>query len=1115
MLSAVSLACMCTFAQIDVEPVRLAPGPNELMDIGRYEVAYRLGDAGEWVTMPIGWSGHFLPGVGVSCSPWQPAGSLLLHSPWMNGWGVTEVRYHLTLPETTPIALSFAYAMGPDLPESDGVTFGAAVRTDAGERVLLSEHTKSPDWTPVTYDLSEYAGQTIALVFSVHPGPAHSPSWDYSLFRAPTLVVGEGAAESLPERLARLREARAQWGAAPPARAFVNRSDRGVAASTAGECETSLARVDAGWAFTCTTGGRTLTYSLDADGDLASLAASYDGGETTPLSRARAFTLADADDAVWSLREARVEGDRLVVEGALISGDSSADVRCALSLIGKTLLIEADSAETAIRSFTGPSAGAAAWRRSVRIPYLTTGRVDYLPDQSLYVGAILDWTSSSASRHDGVTAHYEALSDGSRNPLHERAAVTVSPFIGEVLPNIPNPACPFIEDLSRRVVVDDWSGDFAATRTALDQYAAHGVRDALVQIHVWQNGGYDAKLPDVLPANEGMGGDAEMIRLADAARAHGYLFGVHENYVDIYPDAPSWDEDLVARDAAGNMIKAWLNEGTGVQSYGYRADAIVPTAERFTHDVHDRYGTTCSFIDVHAAVPPWFHVDFTAGEPGAGKFAPVWDAHLALWRLFREAHDGPVLGEGNNHFFWSGRLDGVEAQVENGESHRPFADFELLKVHPLMLNHGMGYVERWLTEGYNAGIQSRMALVRADKYRTQEILYGHAGFIAAAWVREPLLAVKEAHMMRPLQERYGAAQIADIAYLVAGEWVDSSTALALGETSLARVAYENGFVVIVNQSDAAVEANGKTIPPYGFHATAPDGLEAYTAEVDGQIVDCVSAPDGVFVDARGYAYHPRLTSGSALASLKPGGALVRPTGPRRFEITYTWDVRETLGEAGEGLGCFVHFVREDAAENREGIVFQNDHGFAAAPGEWPAGEVFSDGPHAVTIGENVPPGEYTIRVGLLRAGARQMLGGPQDGTLRYIVGSVILAEDGTVTVGRTGPPAADTDPLAVYDARYNTERKPIDFGPVVTNGAAKVETPDDGRSIVYPLPQEVAFDLALRMPETRPGQSVRCAMLDATGARVETRVLTVGDDGLLPLPTGRESVCAFELTPEP
>ena len=138
-------------------------------------------------------------------------------------------------------------------------------------------------------------------------------------------------------------------------------------------------------------------------------------------------------------------------------------------------------------------------------------------------------------------------------------------------------------------------------------------------------------------------------------------------------------------------------------------------------------------------------------------------------------------------------MDGAEAQIDRGEHHVPFPEFDLLKIHPLVANHGMGYIARWIEQGYGAGSLSRLCLELSDKYRTQELLYGHAGFIDTAWITTPLLSVKQAWMMKPIQERYVPAHVVDTEYLVADQWVDGSTALAVGSTWVCRITYDNGW----------------------------------------------------------------------------------------------------------------------------------------------------------------------------------------------------------------------------------------------------------------------------------------------------------------------------------
>ena len=65
-------------------------------------------------------------------------------------------------------------------------------------------------------------------------------------------------------------------------------------------------------------------------------------------------------------------------------------------------------------------------------------------------------------------------------------------------------------------------------------------------------------------------------------------------------------------------------------------------------------------------------------------FAPYRNGSIGLWAYERSVEGGPVLGEGENHWFWSGYLDGVEAQfgaqstpITDGTQAPLFVDFDL------------------------------------------------------------------------------------------------------------------------------------------------------------------------------------------------------------------------------------------------------------------------------------------------------------------------------------------------------------------------------------------------------------------------------------------------------
>ncbi|MFV1965728.1 MAG: hypothetical protein ACC628_09925 [Pirellulaceae bacterium] len=74
---------------------------------------------------------------------------------------------------------------------------------------------------------------------------------------------------------------------------------------------------------------------------------------------------------------------------------------------------------------------------------------------------------------------------------------------------------------------------------------------AYVVIAGWIHGGYDVRHPDVLPACPECGGNEGLAEAARRIKDCGYLFGLHDNYQDMYEDAASWDEAWLNKDARG------------------------------------------------------------------------------------------------------------------------------------------------------------------------------------------------------------------------------------------------------------------------------------------------------------------------------------------------------------------------------------------------------------------------------------------------------------------------------------------------------------------------------------------------------------------------------------
>lgn len=600
--------------------------------------------------------------------------------------------------------------------------------------------------------------------------------------------------------------------------------------------------------------------------------------------------------------------------------------------------------------------------------------------------------------------------------------------------------------------------------TKLQTLWDHGIRDCVAIVHVWQRSGYDNALPAHIPAHEPYGGDEGMAKLVAAAKKLGYLIALHENYVDYYPNYEHFDENDIALDSDGNRVKGWFNSGTKMQAFQIKPNSMLPLAKTQSPEIHRRYGTNSSYLDVNSAVPPWWHVDCRAGEQGAGRFVHWSDTFRKLWAFERDTHEGPILGEGNNHWFWSGYLDGVEAQFGSGWGYcqgpsAPLAvDFDLLRIHTLQSNHGMGYYERW-----DAGLGWNVIppMVTLDHYRMQEVAYGHAGFLGArTWSTLPV-AWLEHNLLTPVTSRYASAKPVDIKYMINGKWVDGTAAAKAGVWIRVRVRYDNGLEVTANGGASSMDAGGFALPRFGWLARGA-GVTAYTALRDGVVVDYAETDASVFANARRASDWDY----AKVWNLLPKAGKFETTGPRKFRLTYEWQVGE---KPPGGYTCFVHFVSRDAKTGAESICFQDDHGIR----DWKIGTL-TDGPREIEIPTELGDGDYKCFVGLFRPDfARLSMRGADNRDKRVWLGTLRVSDAGKMIAFE--PVRQPEKPLANNDLDHlNVSAKVIDFGSIRTNGSVFIRREGSDWALI-PMPRDKSFTVELKASRFGSPKRVSCA----------------------------------------
>lgn len=1034
-----------------------------LDDLGLYQPGYALRGKPD-VRLPVGSIFDLDSPTGAACEPASQNGreAWLMQCPWRGQTGVTFQEYTFRLPKSNSVTLTGYTALRSDVVgKSDGVTYRIFVD---GQKQFEVNRVDAV-WQPFTVDLTADAGKTATIRFETDPGPRNDPSFDLSLWGDRLLTI-DGLHASEPQHpappmvdLARLRPVEAA-GAAPidgfaGVDAVAQKNGSIYLASTGPDGVLTYR-----WVPRPTADAPFGTFILLAD-------RIHDKRATVPFASDTRIEWTSAATLVSS--KATVDHGQAVMTSTYNVGGVTATLTVKANVAGKSLVIDVDCDKPLISSLTAGPWGPVMQRRTINLPYCSYPST-YLPREGVFTGALLDWTSSNASDHNGLRADYGAKTDApprsgimsahsaplqaqTRNRLHERLIYTGAWTLDETLPNIPNPPSPYRSQLGRGVMLDIWGGKFANLGKQLHAVASAGLGPATAIIHDWQRSGYDNALPAHVPANAGYGGDAAMKAMVDQAKSDGIAVALHENYVDYYPDYEGFDARDIALASDGSKQHAWFNPTTKIQSFAIKPTRILALAATQSPKVERRYGTKACYLDVHSAVPPWFHVDFDASQTGSGKFSTVRAAHTALWAYERKLHGGPVVGEGNNHWYWSGLLDGVEAQFGQGWPYNQgltaplLVDFDLLRIHPLQLNHGMGYYERWWDTMPKEGLVHAL-----DIYRMQEIAYGHEGFLGgSAWSNVPL-ALQEARLMTPVTSRTATSTVGAIEYENGGRWQDaSSTAIDGGEWSRVRERFTDGVTVWANSSPSTITADGRTIPQYGWLAEG-DGVTAGTFDVGDRLVDCAETPASVYVNARPRAWR---AASSGVIAIAPVVASFQPTGPRSFRVTYRWHVGAGFTE---DYRCFVHFTN---ASDEHMIRFQQDHPTSPPTSAWKAGQDIVDGPWDVSVPASVEPGDYTWSIGLYNDGGRLSLQGVQDSERRIVLGTVHLGgSSSTISFTPTTPSATSDLPDAV-----------VEVGPVRTDGCVDIRSVGVDW-VLRPIPASAHYVVALKSALFPPPASI-------------------------------------------
>jgi hypothetical protein len=534
----------------------------------------------------------------------------------------------------------------------------------------------------------------------------------------------------------------------------------------------------------------------------------------------------------------------------MVANGDSLRYEYSFSIKGRTLVITIDEDSTFRNAIElNLSNAQAREQRTIGVPYLTLCNL-LCSNGGLYTSMFIDWERTAASTLEPLvdpgsktTGYYSAYArylertDRSRNRMHEVVYLTVSPDLEDVLPNVPNPQAPQKSESARRTL---WYFPQPMNRCAsyLDALHDRGIRNLWLQLHDWQKWGFDRGLPDVVPARcnhcdlpdtscnhvpQALDGDSILEDIGVRCARYGYLFGLHENYVDYYRPTPAAPNRYYRRDdeavlGDGSPVINWINQCRDTAHVlkpsraGYYIDLIAP-------QIHSMYGTSASYLDVHSAANPSQFIDYDAATPGAGTFEQTLLSYRKLPGLLRAIHRGPVQGEGRHHFLYAGYFDDLEARVTMAETTKHgytaplLVDFDIRKLHAKTLVHGLGNWEQYYNKNLNEWTIGPFSYDSVLSYLATVLAYGHGGFLPTTYVTRNFFEVAGLvqQYVYPMQLAYADANPVSILYNDNGSLKTASQYISAHPDtyeninspefmSQVRVEYANGVVVCVNRN---------------------------------------------------------------------------------------------------------------------------------------------------------------------------------------------------------------------------------------------------------------------------------------------------------------------------
>ena len=946
---------------------------------------------------------------------------IAMHPPYVPKGGSSFANFTIALPASKSIKLSFAHSQRDSFgkePQSDGMTF----RIWANEKMVYEKNANVRTWMDGEADLTEFAGKTIHLRLETNPGPANDTQVDYGYFGNPTITAGTISA--MDSAIALTDKQLQDIAPADNALDFIE-GQKGL--------------LD-GWVLLKYHNKLTTFHGFNVELDnipLRSAGSAFQFINKTMLANQPAGTTV----ARHHFKSAEKEADLDMICRTLGNGvfqirfeaKNAAITHLALGpwhnpvkqvIYGHGYVIR--DPQPFVMGFGGHNVAASHFGLDFMDGYGVLAAVDTPP-----VRLDVNLAEHNATFHmkENSTLTFAIA------PTAFEAAFKYQKHADK------HPAGAF-SNLSGRFVFDIWGGTATTIGDRMMDAVRYGLVDSMLTIHSWQRWGYDYRLPDVWPPNKSFGTVDNLLRIQAICGENNIPWGLHDNYIDFYPDADDYSYKHIYFNSNGKPTLAWINRGRNAQSYKFRPDHILPFVQRNFKQMTQEIQPTACFIDVFTSSRCVDYYDSDGNYHPQTESRKCWGEAFAWIRNYLGGN-APTTSEAG-HDQLTGYLDGADCQwmtlSPTGGKHLvrlPCADWERVPWADAV-NHdkfaliGVGYSVR-----YEGGRPPHLHGINSDDYISMELLSSHNLMTdASSW---GFSAVRKYWLAQDFI-RYNAAT-----NMTAHEFVG-------GDIHRQHVTWENGSEIWVNRSAEEWEVNGHRLPQYGYYVRYPEG--EICLEKASVYREYSRGKSGEFYNAR----NTNATVGGNKVNARPSISEFKYLGGNKFQYKLHWDAKQP---AEDDFRTYVHFMSDNANPT---IIFQDDHFSTIPTSNW-NGVIEEE--RTLEIPATVK-GTYVWVCGLYKSErGRMILNGPTYPGSSINLGKLAITRnaEGVVQDIAFTPQPYDEKENALINV--NADGTIVDFGSVKTNGVFRLVKKDNALQIT-PVPQQkslkIVMDLAHYLP---------------------------------------------------